>query len=133
MPSEWPNGVAVAQFESGPLCGQWVIIEAVDSIHGDADPEHYRVIAVNLPITLDNGDPILLPAEHSPQTDGSADVLQIMRRDLPLRWSLDSEDIERAYRWHAEMDERIRASLPPKERRLLKYLSKHFRPPKRLR
>lgn len=132
MPSEWPDGVVVAQYESGPFRGHWVVVEAVDSMCGDADPEHYRVIAVDLPISLDNGAPILLPAEHSPQADGSADVLQIMRRDLPLRWSVEADDIERAYKWLADMDERIRASLPRKDRRFLKYLRKHFSPPKRM-
>lgn len=126
MPSQWPDGVIVGQYISGPLVDQWVIVEAVDSIHGDAEPERYRVLATTLPITMDDGEPVLLPAEHSIRHDGSADVLSIMRRDLPIRWSTAPNDIAHAYDWSAKQNERIVSSLPEKERRFINYLKKHF-------
>lgn len=129
LPSQWPNGVIVGEYVSGPLVGEWVIVEAVESVHGDAEPERYRVLAPTLPITLDDGSPVILPAEHSPQSDRGADVLAIMRRDLPLRWSTSQFDIERAYRWNRQQDGQIVAGFPPKERRLVKYLRKFFSSP----
>lgn len=124
---QWANGVLVGVVTAGPHAGRWVIVEAVDSIHGDAEPDRYRVTAAGLTVTMDDGDEVLMSGEHSPQDDGSADLLTVVNRDFPLRWSTTPADVRRARRDDAEQGELLIAALPARERRFIRFLQRQAR------